>query len=132
MIDLRWDSTGCSKDLMTPDVRATQTRCRRFSVNDTHPVCFGVGLTLNIEGNKLAFFQLLGDSDVMTITNIGWDKLPCFIYWGEMTPRPPQQLHACMLCIVCTTIHLSILFSVIHLVTTDLKRAYTLTQHTCF
>lgn len=46
----------CSLLLLTQ----VQTRHRRFSVNDTHPEPFGVGLTLNTEGNKSALFQLFG------------------------------------------------------------------------
>lgn len=46
----------------------------------------GVSLALNIEENKLTFFQLLGESDVVSYTNIGGDKFLGFIYWDPLSP----------------------------------------------
>lgn len=40
-----------------------RTICTAVVFSD-HPVCFGVGFTLNIEGRKLAYFSLLGVLEV--------------------------------------------------------------------
>ena len=71
---------GCSLLLDTNKNETQEAFCEIYCVST------GVGSTLNIEGNKLAFFQLWGESDVVSFTNIGETKLHVSYFGGGVIP----------------------------------------------
>lgn len=58
-------------------------------MNDTHPVLFGLGLTLNIEGTNQLSFSFLGESGKCCV-NYKYVHISCI--WDDLTSCSPQWL----------------------------------------